>query len=322
VYYAFKQSDGDSDGEASSGWETLLEGMVRSGWQITATWPVRSERSGRMRDVGSNALASSIVLSLRPRPEHASATDRPGFIAALKAELGGALDKLQAGGIAPVDLPQAAIGPGMAVFSRYSAVREFDGSQMSVRSALARINEVLDEILSEQEGDFDAATRFCIAWYRQHGYGEGKYGDAELLGNARGIAVDTLRRHGVLHSAAGKVRLFRPSDLPEDYDVIRDDATSDWEALHHLIRLLESDGVDAAGMFLAQAGSRAGGAVHPDLIPELAHLLFRVSEDNKWTKEAISFNQLVTAWLDVHTASRAAAAAGPAAVQEGFDFSS
>jgi putative DNA methylase len=322
VYYAFKQSESDDYGDASSGWETLLEGMVWNGWQITATWPLRSERGGRMVSVDSNALASSIVLSLRPRPEKAPSTDRPGFIAALKAELGEALDKLQAGGIAPVDLPQAAIGPGMAVFSRYSAVREFDGSQMSVRSALARINEVLDEVLSEQEGDFDAATRFCIAWYRQHGYSEGKYGDAELLGNARGIAVDTLKRHGVLHSAAGKVRLFRPSDLPEDYDVLRDDATSDWEALHHLIRLLESDGVDAAGMFLAQAASRADGAVHPDLIPELAHLLFRVSEDNKWTKEAISFNQLVTAWLDVHTASRAAAAAGPAAVQEGFDFSS
>jgi putative DNA methylase len=320
VYYAFKQSDSDGGG-SSTGWETLLEGMVRAGWVITATWPVRSERSGRMRDVGSNALASSIVLSLRPRPGGAPATDRPGFIAALKAELGDALTTLQAGSIAPVDLPQAAIGPGMAVFSRYSAVREFDGSQMSVRSALARINEVLDEVLSEQEGDFDSATRFCIAWFRQHGYSEGKYGDAELLGNARGIAVDTLKRHGVLHSAAGTVRLFRPSDLPEDYDVLVDDATSDWEALHHLIRVLEADGVDAAGAFLARASSRADGAVHPDLLPELAHLLFRVSEDNKWTKEAISFNQLVTAWLDVHSASREAASARPGAVQEGFDFS-
>jgi putative DNA methylase len=321
VYYAFKQSDSDEDGEASSGWETLLDGMVKNGWQITATWPLRSELANRMMASGMNALASSIVLALRPRSESAPATDRPGFIAALKAELGEALNTLQAGGIAPVDLPQAAIGPGMAVFSRYSAVREFDGSQMSVRSALARINEVLDEVLSEQEGDFDSATRFCIAWFRQHGYSEGKYGDAELLGNARGIAVDTLKRHGVLHSAAGKVRLFRSSDLPENYDVLADGGTSDWEALHHLIRILESDGIDAAGSFLAQAGSRADGAVHPDLLPELAHLLFRVSEDNRWTREAISFNQLVTAWTDIHTASRSAASARPAAVQEGFDFS-
>jgi putative DNA methylase len=321
VYYAFKQSESDENGESSSGWETLLEGMVRNGWQITATWPLRSELGNRMIASGANALASSIVLSLRPRPKTASVTDRPGFIAALKAELGYALATLQAGGIAPVDLPQAAIGPGMAVFSRYSAVREFDGSQMSVRSALARINEVLDEVLSEQEGDFDAATRFCIAWFRQHGYSEGKYGDAELLGNARGIAVDTLKRHGVLHSAAGKVRLFRSSDLPEDYDVLKDDATSDWEGLHHLIRVLEADGVDAAGAFLARAASRADGAVHPDMLPELAHLLFRISEDNRWTKEAITFNQLVTAWTDIHAASRAAASVQPAAVQEGFDFS-
>ncbi len=322
VYYAFKQSDSDEDGAASSGWETLLDGMVRNGWQITATWPLRSEMANRMMASGMNALASSIVLALRPRLNSAPTTDRPGFIAALKAELGDALEKLQAGGIAPVDLPQAAIGPGMAVFSRYSAVREFDGSQMSVRSALARINEALDEVLSEQESDFDGATRFCIAWFRQHGYSEGKYGDAELLGNARGIAVDTLKRQGVLHSAAGKVRLYRPPDLGESYDVLRDDATSDWEGLHHLIRLLEADGVDAAGAFLARAGSRADGAVHPDLLPELAHLLFRVSEDNKWTKEAISFNQLVTAWTDVHMAARAAAAAKPTAMQDGFDFPS
>jgi putative DNA methylase len=321
VYYAFKQSDSSDDGDVSSGWETLLDGMVQTGWQITATWPMRTEGSGRLRAVASNALASSIILALRPRSENAPATDRPGFIAALKAELGQALDKLQAGGIAPVDLPQAAIGPGMAVFSRYSAVREFDGSQMSVRSALARINEVLDEVLTEQEGDFDPVTRFCIAWYRQNGYGEGKYGDAELLGNARGIAVATLHRDDVLHSAAGKVRLLRPTDLPEGYDVIADDHTSDWEALHHLIRVLEADGVEAAGRFLALASGRSDSTVHPDLLPELAHLLFRISEDNKWIKEAMSFNQLVTAWTDVHDASRAAAVTKPAAVQQGFDFS-
>ena len=158
----------------------------------------------------------------------------------------------------------------MAVFSRYSAVREFDGTQMSVRAALARINEVLDEVLSEQEGDFDPTTRFCLAWYRQHGYGEGKYGDAELLGNARGIAVQTLHRDEVLHSAAGKVHLFRPADLADDYDVVADDHTSAWEALHHLIRILEADGVTAAGQFLALATSRTDGAVDPELVTELA----------------------------------------------------
>ena len=269
---------------------------------------------------GTNALASSIVLSLRPRPENAPGTDRPGFIAALKAELGEALEKLQAGGIAPVDLPQAAIGPGMAVFSRYSAVREFDGTQMSVRSALARINEVLDEVLSEQEGDFDPTTRFCLAWYRQHGYGEGQFGDADNLARARNTAVAALARDEVLHSAAGKVRLFRPADLSDDYDVLTDDHTSAWEALHHLIRITESDGVTAAGQFLTEATSRSDGAVDPELVTELAHLLFRISEDNKWTKEAISFNSLVTAWTDITDAARAAADAGPTSVQDSLDF--
>lgn len=311
VYYAFKQSEAGDDGDASSGWETLLEGMIRSGWAITATWPLRSERSGRMISIGTNALASSIVLALRPRPADAPSTDRPGFISALKAELVDALETLQVGGIAPVDLPQAAIGPGMAVFSRYSAVREFDGSQMSVRAALARINEVLDEVLSEQEGDFDPTTRFCLAWYRQHGYGDGKYGDAELLGNARGIAVSALHRDEVLHSAAGRVRLLRPTDLATDYDVIADDHTSTWEVLHHLIRILDSEGVVGAGRLLAAATSRDDRAVDRDLMTELAHLLFRISEDNRWAKEALAFNGLVTAWGDIVESSRGTTESAP-----------
>ena len=174
VYYAFKQSDAGDDGTASTGWETLLDGMIRSGWAITATWPMRSELSNRMLGQGTNALASSIVLALRPRPDDAPTTDRRGLIAALHDELPDALRKLQQGAIAPVDLPQAAIGPGMAVFSRYAKVIENDGTTMTVRSALARINEILDQVLNEQEGDFDAATRFAIAWYRQHGYDDGQ----------------------------------------------------------------------------------------------------------------------------------------------------
>ena len=170
VYYAFRQSESGEDGTASTGWETILDAMIRSGWAITATWPLRSERTGRMRDVGSNALASSIVLALRPRADDASTTDRRGLIAAMREELPGAVWKLQQGAIAPVDLQQAAIGPGMAVFSRYDKVIENDGTPMTVRSALARINELLDEVLNEQEGDFDSGTRFAIAWYRGHGY--------------------------------------------------------------------------------------------------------------------------------------------------------
>jgi putative DNA methylase len=319
VYYAFKQSDSDESGEASTGWETLLEGMIRSGWEITSTWPLRSERGGRMRDIDSNALASSIVLSLRPRSKGAPTTDRRDFIAGLESELPGALRKLQQGQIAPVDLPQAAIGPGMAVFSRYGGVLEPDGERMTVRSALARINEILDQVLNEQEGDFDASTRFAIAWYRQHGYGAGKFGDADNLARARNTSVEALDRDEVLTSRAGNVQLMKPTDLSWDYDPIKDSHTSNWEALHHLIKVLERDGIAPAGDFLQAALSRPDGAVDADLVKELAHLLFRVAEGNGWTKDALSFNALVTSWPEIlemaHSERKAAGAA-----QGAFDF--
>jgi putative DNA methylase len=304
VFYAFKQAETTRDGVASTGWETLLEGMVRSGWAITATWPMRSERSGRMISVGTNALASSIVLALRPRPDDAPTTDRRGFIAALKGELPTALRELQQGRIAPVDLPQAAIGPGMAVFSRYSGVIERDGSTMRVRDALSRINEILDEVLAEQEGDFDATTRFAIAWFRQHGYGNGLFGDADNLARARGTAVDAIARAGTLRSGGGKVGLIRPADLPLDYDPLNDQHISAWEVVHHLVRIVGDAGIGAAGRFLAKVESRPDAAVDPDLAKELAFLLFAIAEDNGWTKEAVAFNELGTAWTDIVAASR------------------
>lgn len=318
VYYAFKQSETDASGEASTGWETLLEGMIRSGWEITSTWPMRSERGGRMISVGTNALASSIVLSLRPRPEGSPTTDRRGFIATLEAELPDALRKLQQGQIAPVDLPQAAIGPGMAVFSRYSAVLEPDGKKMTVRAALSRINEILDQVLNEQEGDFDSPSRFAIAWYRQHGYGVGAFGDANNLANARNTTVDVMDRDGILSSRAGKVQLIKPADLSWDYDPVKDTHTSNWEALHHLIRVLERDGIAPAGDFLQAALSRPDGAVDADLVKELAHLLFRVAEGNGWTKDALSFNNLVTSWPEILDVARSAKS--PTHAQGAFEF--
>lgn len=305
VYYAFKQSESSDDGASSSGWETLLDGMVQSGWQVTATWPIRSELGNRMRAVASNALASSIVLALRPRDADAQIIDRRGFIDGLQNEMRSALDDLQIGGIAPVDLPQAAIGPGMAVFSRYASVLETDGSIMSVRSALRRINEVLDQVLNEQEGDFDSTTRFAIAWFKQHAYRSGRFGDADSLARARNTAVATLDRDEVLRSRAGDVTLIAPDDLRDDYDVVTDDHTSVWEVTHHLIRILDTDGVGAAGAFLALAGPRPD--VEVDLVPELGHLLFRVCEDRGWTKEAISFNGLVSIWPEIIEASRVVA---------------
>jgi len=318
VWYAFKQSDSDDSGEASTGWETLLEGMIQSGWEITSTWPNRSEMSNRMIASGKNALASSIVLSLRPRAADSPTTDRRGFIAALEAELPGALRKLQQGQIAPVDLPQAAIGPGMAVFSRYSKVIEPDGSPMSVRSALVRINEILDQVLNEQEGDFDTPSRFAIAWYRQYGYDVGAFGDANNLANARNTTVDVMDRDGVLTSRAGKVQLIKPAYLSWDYDPVEDLHTSNWEALHHLIKILERDGIAPAGDFLQAALSRPDAAVDADLVKELAHLLFRVAEGNGWTKDALSFNTLVTSWPEILDVARTAKK--PSQTQGAFDF--
>lgn len=299
VYYAFKQADATDDGTASTGWETLLDGMIGSGWAITATWPVRTELSTRMRGLDSNALASSIVLALRPRPDDAATTDRRGLIAALHAELPDALRKLQQGAIAPVDLPQAAIGPGMAVFSRYARVIEDNGQPMTVRSALGRINEILDQVLNEQEGDFDAATRFAIAWYRQHGYATGKFGVADDLARARNTAVETLARDGILTSSAGKVTLLAPASMQEDYDILADDRVGIWEVLHHLIAFLQREGLPAAGAFLASAQERPDGAVDIELLKELAFLLFSIAEKNGWTKDALAFNTVATAWPDI-----------------------
>ncbi|MCX7523430.1 DUF1156 domain-containing protein [Microbacterium sp. STN6] len=313
VYYAFKQAESDVLGQASTGWETILGSMVRAGWTVTATWPVRSERAGRMTSIGTNALASSVVLALRPRPDDATITDRRGFIAAMKGELGPALRELQQGGIAPVDLPQSAIGPGMAVFSRYAKVIESDGSEMSVRSALARINEVLDELLTEQEGDFDPTTRFAIAWYRSNGYDAGAFGDAENLARARATAVSAMEREGILSARAGKVELYRPTDLPDDYDVASDQHTSAWEALQHTIRIQETTGIPAAGAFLHNASRRSDGAVDLDLVKELAYLLFQVAEKNGWTKDAISFNGIATSWSELLDSRRLAVPVSTAA---------
>lgn len=300
VYYAFKQQDATEGGEASTGWETLLEGMIRSGWAITATWPMRSELSNRMLSQGTNALASSIVLALRPRPDHAPTTDRRGFINALKDELPQALRELQQGAIAPVDLPQAAIGPGMAVFSRYSGVLTDDGTKMTVRAALSRINEILDEVLWEQEGDFDSDTRFAIAWFRQHGFDNGKFGEAESIANGRNASLEHLDRSGILTSRAGKVTLIAPADLDDAYDPSTDANISTWEVVMHLTWALSTKGVPAAAQLLSQVPLR----LDRDLCKELAFLLFVIAEDRKQTATAVEFNALGTAWNDIVAESR------------------
>ena len=307
LYYAFKQSETSVDGRSSTGWSTILEGMIRSGWSITATWPVRSERRGRMRDIGSNALASSIVLVLRPRPEDAPMTDRRSLMRELRRALPEAVETLRSGGIAPVDLAQAAIGPGISVFSRYARVISPDGTDMSVSEALTQINAVLDEVLGEQEDDLDPDTRWCLTWFDAQGFTEGPYGEAETLASARNASIDALKRSGVLTSGGGRVGLIAPADLPDDYDPRTDDHISHWEVVLNLARTLDRRGIDEAGRILAAAAERGLGA---DILQSLAYRLYSLAEKHGWTEAGLLFNALGGSWPEIAAAARTAASTG------------
>ncbi|MEV0572962.1 hypothetical protein AB0H79_10700 [Micrococcus luteus] len=316
VYYAFKQQELASEGVTSTGWATLLEGMIGAGWTITATWPVRSERAGRMVSVGTNALASSIVLSLRPRAVTAAPTSRRGFISALKSELPAALAEMQQGAIAPVDLAQATIGPGMAIFSRYSSVLENDGTPMTVKTALGLINQVLDEVLSENDGDLDADSRFCLKWYLQYGWEAAPYGAADVLATATNTSVDGLRSAGVLTSGSGKVALVRPSALPQTWNPAEDDRISVWEVTCHLARVLaaEDGGVTAAARLSAVVQDR--GDVDMDAVQLLAYRLYELTQDRR-PEDARLFNALGGTWTEIQDEARTV----PATPSQGtFDF--
>ena len=307
VYYAFKQTETTTEGRTSTGWSTILEGMIRSGWSITATWPMRSERRGRMTSIGANALASSIVLVLRPRPEDAPMTDRRSLMRELRRTLPEAVETLRSGGIAPVDLAQAAIGPGMSVFSRYARVISPDGTDMSVSEALIQINAVLDEVLGEQEGDLDPDTRWCLTWFDAHGFTEGPYGEAETLASARNASIDALKRSGVLTSGGGRVGLIAPEDLPDDYDPRTDDRISHWEVVLHLARALDRRGIDEAGRLLSAAAERGLGA---DILQSLAYRLYSLAEKHGWTEAGLLFNALGGSWPEIAAAARTAESTG------------
>lgn len=308
VYYAFKQSETNVDGRTSTGWSTILEGMIRSGWTITATWPMRSELGNRMVASGTNALASSIVLVLRPRPEDAPMTDRRSLMRELRRTLPEAVETLRSGGIAPVDLAQAAIGPGMSVFSRYARVISPDGTDMSVSEALTQINAVLDEVLGEQEGDLDPDTRWCLTWFDAHGFTEGPYGEAETLASARNASIDALKRSGVLTSGGGRVGLIAPADLPDDYDPRTDDRISHWEVVLHLARALDRRGIDEAGRLLSTADERGLDA---DILQSLAYRLYSLAEKHGWTEAGLLFNALGGSWPEIAAAARTAESTGP-----------
>jgi putative DNA methylase len=311
IYYAFKQQEVKEDKREesnaldpeshsslrsthfSTGWETFLDAVIRAGFAITGTWPIRTELDRRMVGSGTNALASSIVLVCRPRPANAPTATRREFVSALKTELPQALAHLQHGNIAPVDLAQAAIGPGMAVYTRYARVLDAQGRPVGVREALALINQTLDEVLAEQEGDFDADSRWALAWFEQHGFAEGEFGVAETLSKAKNTSIEGLVEAGILASKRGKVRLLRPGELPEGWDPATDARLTVWEMVHHLVRVLEAGGEQAAAALLAELGGRA------DVARELCYRLYTLCERKKRAAEALSYNALVQSWPEI-----------------------
>ena len=313
IYYAFKQSESgrrtNADGTPvsrrdtpfpgiSTGWETFLDAVIDAGFSIGGTWPIRTEQPKGLRAFEQNALASSIVLVCRKRPADASLATRRQFVAALKAELPAALAHLQSGNIAPVDLAQAAIGPGMAVYTRYAKVLDASGKPVSVREALALINRTLDETLAEQEGDFDADSRWALAWFEQHGFAPGDYGVAETLSKAKNTSVDGLVEAGILASKAGKVRLLKPGELSADWDPTTDPRLTAWETVHQLIRALETGGETAAAGLVRQLGGVA------ETGRELAYRLYAVAERRSRAVEALSYNALVQSWPEVARLAR------------------
>ena len=302
IFYAFKQSEEDSiDGQTSTGWESMLEGLRQAGLMVTGTWPVRTERLGRSVSLGTNALASSIVLVCRPRGETAGVTDRAGFLAALRAELPRELRVLQLTAIAPVDLAQASIGPGMAVFSRYAKVIEPSGEPMRVRAALGLINQVLAEVLEAVEGEVDPSTRWAVKWFEQRGFDEGPFGEAEVLATATGVAVDGLVKDGIVRSTAGRVRLVEREELPGDWDPARDDRISVWEATQHLAKALDEGGESAAASLLERLGGLGDSA------QQLAYRLYSMCERKGWAKEAGPYNALAAVWGSLRSMASASA---------------
>jgi putative DNA methylase len=306
IYYAFKQSEKENEaGTSSTGWETFLDAVIRAGLGITGTWPMRSEQEYRTIGLGTNALASSIVLVCRRQPNNAPSATRREFIATLKTELPAALRHLQAGNIAPVDLAQAAIGPGMGVFTRYRKVLDVEGKQMSVREALALINATLDEALAEQEGDFDAESRWAVAWFEQYGFNDGEFGVADVLARAKNTAVSGLVDAKIAISKSGKVRLLKAQELEPNWDPATNQTVSVWEITHHLVRVLEGEGEAAAAGLAAKLGAKA------EIARELAYRLYTICERKKRAAEALAYNGLVQSWPEIARLAREGAMRQP-----------
>lgn len=295
IYYAFRQSEIESEGISSTGWSTFLEAVISAGFCIVSTWPVRTERDSRTRAIGSNALASSIVLVCRKRGDQADVVTRAEFIRALKRELPAAIAELQSVSIAPADMPQSAIGPGMGVFSRYKAVLESDDSPMSVKTALQLINRELDEYLGGIQGEFDADTRFAITWFEQNGLNAGDFGIAQSIATARGITVESVKHAGIVESSAGKVRILNREELDPDWSPNEDKHLTIWECLQYLVQSHENQGLsEATAILLQQIGDKA------EAVKDLAYCLYDISANKrKDAKEATAYNALIADWTEL-----------------------
>lgn len=299
IYYAFKQSEVEEEGVMSTGWATFVQAIIEAGFTVLGTWPMRTEKPGRMIAVGTNALANSVVLVCRKKDASAEVITRAEFIRALRRELPPAIAELQAANIAPADMPQSAIGPGMGVFSRYKAVLESDDSPMSVKTALQLINRELDEYLGGIEGEFDSESRFAITWFQQNGTGKGDYGVADNLARARGISVESVKHAGIVESAAGKVRILTRDELAEDWEPESDGHLTVWECLQHLVKAHERDGISHdAAVLLKKIGSQA------EAVKDLAYCLYDISANKrKDAKEATAYNALIADWAELTKAA-------------------
>ena len=294
IYYAYKQQDtGIGEDRPSSGWETMLSSLMQAGFQIVGTWPMRTELGNRSNSLGANALASSIVLVCRVRPEDAPAAGRRDFSAALRRELPEALEQLLSGNLAATDLAQASIGPGMAIFSRYSHVLEPDGTEMSVRVALGLINRALDDFFAEQDGELDPETRFAIAWFEKYAFAPGPFGDADVLARARNTSVASVELAGLVKAGAGQVTLLQHEKY-SDWQPQEDKRPTIWEGTHHLIRCLQRGGEAEAGSLL-----RGMKGNMPDEAQRLAYRLYHVCERTRRNDHARDYNALVESWPEI-----------------------
>jgi putative DNA methylase len=316
IYYAFKQSETKEGSTTSTGWVTFLEAVIRAGFSIDGTWPVRTEGAGRIIAKGTNALASSIVLVCRKREPIADSISRRDFQRQLREEMPEALETMIGGEtgqtpIAPVDLAQAAIGPGMAIYSKYDAVLNQDGSRMSVHDALVLINRAITDYLSPDSGDFDADTQFCSSWFEQYGWSSGQFGEADTLARAKGTSVDGVNAAGVIQSGGGKVNLLKWADYQSDWDPTKDERTPIWEACHQMIRRLNNSGESAAGELLAKMPEKG------EAIRQLAYHLYTLCERKKWAEEARAYNELIGSWHAIVAASHETGHSGE---QHGLGF--